>query len=143
MTFCKLIISATLALATLHLPLAQAEETKEPAKATQDAADRLQITDPYIELHTGPGRGFPVFFVALRGDWIGIDLRYTDWYKVHTEDGKIGWVHRNQLLTTLTAAGEKKSFRDILVDDYLNRRIQVGAAWGRFNSDPMLKVWTS
>jgi hypothetical protein len=143
MTFRKLIMSAVVALTALYLPLARAEDAVDPAKAMQNSAERLQIADPYIELHTGPGRGFPVFFVAQRGEWIGIDLRYTDWYKVRTEEGKIGWVHRNQLLTTLTTAGEKKTFRDILVDDYLNRHLQLGAAWGRFDSDPMLKIWMS
>jgi hypothetical protein len=143
MIFRRLVISATLALTMLHLSIANAEEAAEPARGTQNAAERLQVTDPYIELHTGPGRGYPVFYVAPRGEWIGIDLRFTDWYKVRTEDGKIGWVHRKQLLTTLTEAGEKKSFRDILIDDYLSRRVQLGAAWGRLNSDPMLKVWMS
>jgi SH3-like domain-containing protein len=108
-----------------------------------DAPERLRITDPYIELHTGPGRGFPVFHVAAREEWIAIELRHTDWYKVRTESGKLGWVHRSQLATTLTEAGVTRSFRDVALDDYLARRVQLGAAWGRFKSEPMLKVWTS
>lgn len=111
--------------------------------ATPPATERLQVTDPYIELRTGPGRGYPVFFVAARNEWIAIELRHTDWYKVRTDGGKVGWVNRQQLQTTLTAAGERKSFRDILLDDYLSRRVQLGAAWGRFKSEPMLKLWTS
>jgi len=111
----------------------------EPAPAL----DALQVTAPYIELRTGPGRGFPVFFVVARAQWIDIELRHTDWYKVRTVEGKTGWVNRSQLESTLTAAGEQKTFRDILVDDYLNRRVQLGGAWGRFKSDPMLKVWGS
>jgi hypothetical protein len=52
-------------------------------------------------------------------------------------------VHRGQLETTLTASGQQKSFRDILVDDFLNRKLQLGFAWGQFKSEPMLKVWGS
>lgn len=113
------------------------------AAPAADAGERLQITDPYIELHTGPGRGFPVFFVAARSEWIDVLLRHTDWYKVRTERGKEGWVHRRQLQTTLTEAGGTRSFRDILLDDYLKRRVEMGAAWGRFRAEPVLKIWTA
>jgi hypothetical protein len=105
--------------------------------------ERVQVTDPYIELRTGPGRGYPVFFVAAKSEWIQIELRFTDWYKVRTSGDKLGWVHRQQLETTLTEAGGKKTFRDLVLDDYLGRRVQMGAAWGRFKSEPMLKVWAS
>lgn len=115
-----------------------------PAFAADDSkVERVQITDPFIELHTGPGRGFPVFFVAPRGEWIGITLRHTDWYKVRTEGGKEGWVHRRQLETTLTEAGGQKTFRDLVLDDYLLRKLELGGGWGRFKKEPMLKIWTS
>jgi hypothetical protein len=113
------------------------------ASASKESVERVKIADPYIELRTGPGRGFPVFFVAARDEWIEIDLRHTDWFKVRTDGGKVGWVNRSQLETTLLASGERKSFRDALLDDYLSRRVQLGAAWGHFKSDPMLKLWTS
>jgi hypothetical protein len=106
---------------------------------------RLQVADPYIELHTGPGRGFPVFFVAERSSWIEVDQRRTDWYRVHArragDQFVTGWVHRSQLERTLTEAGVQRSFRDLAVDDYLSRRLEMGASWGRFEAEPMLKLW--
>jgi hypothetical protein len=113
------------------------------ASVPQHSPESLQITDPFVELRTGPGRGFPIFFVAPRGEWVVIELRHTDWYRVRTEGGRVGWVDRKQLETTLTSAGGKKTFRDVLIDDYLNRHVQLGAAWGHFKSEPMLKVWGS
>ena len=110
-----------------------------------DFVERLQIVDPFIELRTGPGRGYPVFHVAERGAWIRVELRRTDWYQVRTETsqgGKVGWVHRSQLESTLTEAGAGKTFRDLLLDDYLGRRVEFGAAWGRFRAEPMVKLWT-
>jgi hypothetical protein len=107
------------------------------------SAQHLQVADPYLELHTGPGRGYPVFYVVERHQWVELELRHTDWFKVRTEDGKEGWVERRQLETTLTDAGGQTTFRDVLLDDYLRRRVEMGAAWGRFRSEPMLKIWTS
>ncbi len=114
-----------------------------PAAAAAESTERLVVTGPYIELRTGPGRGFPIYFVAARDERIEIVLRHTDWYKVRTAGGKEGWVNRKQLENTLTDAGSKKTFREIALDDYLQRRLELGAAWGRFKSEPMLKVWTA
>jgi hypothetical protein len=115
-----------------------------PVRAEDTAAtERVRITDAYIELHTGPGRGYPVYFVAEKQAWITIEERRTDWYRVRAEGGQVGWVNRSQLQTTLTEAGAVKGFRDIVLDDYLSRRLELGASWGRFEAEPMLKLWAA
>jgi hypothetical protein len=114
-----------------------------PARADEPVTERLKVTDPYLEIRTGPGRGYPIFFVAAKEEWVEIELRHTDWYKLRTASGKQGWVHRRQLESTLTEAGAGKSFRDIAVDDYLARRVEFGGAVGRFKSEPMIKFWTA
>lgn len=114
-----------------------------PQARAADEVERLIVADPYIELRTGPGRGYPIFHVAAREERIQILLRHTDWYKVRTENGREGWVNRLQLENTLTEAGGRKTFREIALDDYLQRRLELGAAWGRFKKEPMLKVWTA
>jgi uncharacterized protein YgiM (DUF1202 family) len=81
-----------------------------------------------------------VFHVAEREEWVEVELRHTDWYRVRTAGGKTGWVHRSQLQATMTQAGVRKSFRDTLLDDYLRRRVEAGAAWGQFSREPMLKA---
>jgi hypothetical protein len=114
-----------------------------PAACAADSeGERLQVAAPFIELHTGPGRGYPVTFVAARHEWITLELRHTDWYRVRAEGGQVGWVPRAQIETTLTEAGTARSFRDVMIDDYLSRRLEFGGAWGKFNSEPMLKLWT-
>jgi uncharacterized protein YgiM (DUF1202 family) len=108
-----------------------------------DKLERVQITDAFIELHTFPGRGYPVFYVAARGEWVSIELRHTDWYKVRTATGKVGWVTRAQLRTTLAENGLQQQFGDIAFNDYLARRVELGAGYGRFHREPMMKFWLS
>jgi hypothetical protein len=67
--------------------------------------------------------------------------RHTDWFKVRTERGKQGWVSRTQMEATLTEAGEKKTFRDVLFDDYLARRMEFGFSLGRLDHDPLLAAY--
>jgi hypothetical protein len=132
--------AATAAAASAAAPT---PEQRPPPKPHSRKSEQVQISDPYIELRTGPGRGYAIFFVAPRNDWIEIELRHTDWFRVRTEGDKVGWVSRQQLESTLTAAGGTKTFRDVLLDDYLTRKVQLGAAWGHFQAEPFLKLWTS
>ena len=108
-----------------------------------EKVERVQVTDPFIELHTFPGRGYPIFYVAGRGEWVSIELRHTDWYKVRTATGKEGWVTRAQLQTTLAENGLQQRFADIAYDDYLARRVELGAGYGRFHQEPFIKFWLS
>ena len=32
----------------------------------------LVVTRPYLEMHTGPGRGYPVFYVIGRGESVKV-----------------------------------------------------------------------
>ncbi len=76
-----------------------------PGTAAAKPAAQVVVQDAYIELRTGPGRGFPVFHVAERGDAVHLLRRRTDWIKVRDVDGKEGWVNRSQLERTLTPEG--------------------------------------
>jgi len=142
-------ILTALPLVLLAVPLARAQDAVAASAAPQakppsdDGLQRVQVADPYVEIRTGPGRGFPITNVAKKTEWLVIEIRHTDWFKVRTEAGKEGWVDRVQMENTLTEAGAKTSFRDVLVDDYLRRRVEFGGAWGHFSSDPVLKLWTS
>ena len=122
------------------LPLAA--QAQQPASGDKAAAsERLRVADPFLELHTGPGRGYPVFFVVERGQTVSVELRRTDWFRVRAEGGQVGWVPRRQLEATLTEGGVAKSFRDILLDDYLARRVEFGGGGGQFGGEPVIKLW--
>jgi hypothetical protein len=135
---------ACLAGASLSSPRSPlpARAADEPAPENPKA-ERVTVTDPYIEIRTGPGPRLP--------DLLRRRARRADRHRAAPHrlvprphrGGKVGWVHRGQLETTLTAAGQQKSFRDVLVDDYLSRKLQIGFGYGQFKSEPMLKVWGS
>lgn len=100
----------------------------------------VQVADPYTELRTGPGRGYPIFHVVERGERVEILKRRTDWFKVRTQDDVEGWAEHDQMERTLTEVGSKKTFRDVLLKDYLSRRLEFGFAGGQFSGDAVMSM---
>ncbi len=91
----------------------------------------VQVTgDGYIELHTGPGRGFPVFHIVEHGHNVSILKQKTDWYQVRSERDKIGWVHGEQMANTLTIGAEIRRFETVMAARRQTQRIGVGFAAG-------------
>lgn len=105
-----------------------------------DGYEQVQVADAYLELHTGPGRGYPITQVIERGEWIEILKRKTDWFKVRASNGKEGWASRTQMEATLTEAGVQMSFRDMLEEDYRRRRIEAGFSAGVLEGDAAMTV---
>lgn len=114
-----------------------AEETTEQEQITSDVSDeevyvQATITDPFIELRTGPASGFPIFYVAEQGEWIEILSSKTTWYKVRLSNDKEGWVHKDQLKRTLNVEGDALDIADPGFDEFLNRTCEIGVLAGDF-----------
>ena len=75
-----------------------------PARAAHELL-QLFVTQPYLELHTGPGRGYPVTQVVARGESVDVLFRRTDWFKVRTERGVEGWAAARELTLATLADG--------------------------------------
>ncbi|HHH44579.1 MAG TPA: hypothetical protein ENK49_10615 [Gammaproteobacteria bacterium] len=101
----------------------------------------VQVADPYIELHSGAGQGYPVFHVEEKDAWIEILKRKTDWFKVRTAAGKEGWVAREQLERTLTPAGEYTDITDATQTEFAFHRWEMGAMGGEFKSGEVMTVY--
>ena len=53
---------------------------------------KVRIADPFIELHTGPGAGYPIFYVVDRGTEVSVIRRKNRLVsESKTNDGKTGW----------------------------------------------------
>jgi hypothetical protein len=115
--------------------------------ATAAGAERqyreVVIEDPYIDLHTGPGVGYPIFFVAERGEQVELLKRRTDWIKVRVPRGQEGWVHRDQLKTTLNPDGSEFDLPEPGLEDYAARRWEVGALYGDFGGANVIATYVS
>lgn len=111
------------------------------AVQADDDGQRVKVADPFIEIHTGPGRGYPVFYVVDRGEWISILTRKTQWFKVRTGDAREGWVHLQQLEKTLTPSGEQKQFRRIRAEDYARRRWETGFLAGDLEGASQVSIY--
>jgi hypothetical protein len=97
-------------------------------------AEGLEVTvaDPYLELRTGPGRGFPIVHVVERGEKVEVQKRRTDWFQVLDADGREGWVHRRQMIETLAPTGEPVEFEDPAREDFGAHRREVGVLLGDY-----------
>ncbi len=106
------------------------------------AAERfleLVVTEPYIEMHSGPGRGYPVVYVVGRDETVTVLYSRTDWYKVRSPRGQEGWVRRADLARTLLASGEPAPIPPY--PDFLTHRWEIGAGYGVFNRQNLVTAY--
>ena len=107
----------------------------------EEGARRLQVVEPYIDIHTGPGGHYPVTQVAGRGEWLVVLKQRTDWFQVETEKGVRGWVTRAQLERTVTASGAQARFRQVTEEDYRNHVWELGFSGGDFEGADLLAAY--
>jgi len=144
-------LAAALAGLTLLPLVAQAQDAAPtpPPPAVANAAPsvapvavpRVRVVDAFLDLRTGPGRGYPVTQVAERNEWVVIELRHTDWFKVRTARGQVGWVSRAQMAGTVTEDGVPFELADPTLQDYLNRRFEFGGGYGASPTTGVTRLW--
>jgi hypothetical protein len=107
----------------------------------QDQHRAVTIQDPYIDLHSGPGRGYPILHVAERGAQFAILKQRTDWFLIQAPRGEEGWVQYDQLLTTLELDGEAFDVPGFSLEDYADRRWEVGVQYGDFGGANVIATY--
>jgi opacity protein-like surface antigen len=115
--------------------------TTGPGAARADEPRKILIADPFIELHTGPGRGYPVFHVIERGREVTIVKRRTDWFQLRTDRGLEGWAPREQMIATLEPTGEPLDLQEPARENYMSRRWQAGVMGGDFDGASLISVF--
>lgn len=116
--------------------------TAEPAHAKADYRT-VSVADPYLELRTGPGIGYPKFYVVDRGESVDILKRRTDWFLVRAENGKEGWVSQEQLQRTLQPDGQEIEFAAASQADFTDARWEAGILAGDFGGANIISLYGS
>ena len=101
----------------------------------------VSVADPYLELHTGPGAGFPIFHVIDRGESVEIIMRRTDWFQVRGPDGKEGWVDRAQMERTLQPGGSEIEFAQADQQDFTDAKWEFGLLTGDFGGANVISLY--
>jgi uncharacterized protein YgiM (DUF1202 family) len=102
---------------------------------------QVRVTEPYLELHTGPGRGYPVFHVIDRGELVEVIKRRTDWFLVRSARGKEGWVKRAELALTVSPEGAATQFAEAGYGDFSRRRWEAGVMAGDYEGANVMTVY--
>jgi hypothetical protein len=119
-----------LLLQTLHLGIAHA--AKRPLL-------QLVVTAPYLEMHSGPGRGFPVIYVIGRDEVVTVLFSRTDWYKVRAAHGEEGWARRADLAITRLADGEPAPIPPY--PEFASHHWEIGAGYGVYNRENLVTAY--
>ncbi|MDX1456138.1 MAG: SH3 domain-containing protein [Marinobacter sp.] len=124
----------------LGIALVAAGSVLTGPSVAEEAVPRLQVVDPYIELHTAPGRGYPIFHVIEEGESVEVLKRRTNWYQVRTAEGETGWTKASQLGRTLEPTGIPADLPDVGHGEYLASMWRVGFTAGQFESSPSFSL---
>ena len=108
---------------------------------SEEEFQSVEIAEPFIEMHTGPGRGYPVFHVVEKGDSVSIIKKRTEWYKVKAHREKVGWVHEDQLQKTLNPDGSGFEINKPDQQGFTDRDFEAGMLSGDFGGATVMTLY--
>ena len=114
-----------------------------PTVSAADEYLQLFVTEPYLELHTGPGRGYPVFHVVPRDASVDVLFRRTDWFKVRTEQGVEGWASQNDMQKAVLADGSPFKFDLGDRAGFTSHRYEMGMFAGQYGGSTLVSGYMS
>ena len=111
-------------------------------RADQDQARlRSTVVEAYVEMRTQPGRGYPVFHIAERGETITLLKQRTDWVKVRSQRGVEGWVHVNDIGRTVDQLGEILAWKGPDLESFSKRRWEGGLMVGGYGDTDAVSAY--
>lgn len=117
--------------------------TAPPAVSREREHLQVYITAPYLELRSGPGRGYPIFHVAERDESVEVLFRRTDWFKVRTERGVEGWAAQRDMLRTVLADGTPFKFDIGDRAGFTSHHFEMGIFAGEYSGSTLVSTYAS
>ncbi len=91
----------------------------------------VTVNEPHLDMHTGPGEGYPIYYVAERGENLEIVLQQTSWFKVRNNQGKEGWAEISDMNRTLDVNAQPNYFYHPSLDNPDRRQWEGGFITGK------------
>ncbi|MEO8063000.1 MAG: SH3 domain-containing protein [Pseudomonadota bacterium] len=123
--------------------LAKQTEAEKAAKeqAAQEKLLQVFVSEPYLELSTGPGRGYPVFHVVEREASVDVLFRRTDWFKVRTEQGVEGYARARDMRRTKLADGTPFVFNLGDMAGFTTHNWEIGIGGGNYGGASLINAY--
>lgn len=99
------------------------------------------IQQPFLNLHTGPGRGYPVFYIARKNERVIVLKQRTGWVKVKIEDGTVGWAKKNSLALAFTPTGSEIPLANTITENTRIDPWEAGVLVGQLDSATVMSLF--
>ena len=139
----NLALAAVLACSLSATVLAKETEAEKAAKevAAQEKLLQVFVHEPYLELSTGPGRGYPVFHTVERDESVDVLYRRTDWFKVRTTNGVEGYARARDMRRTRLADGSPFVFNLGDRDGFTSHDWEIGIGGGDYGGANLISAY--
>uniref|UniRef100_A0A486XIA1 SH3b domain-containing protein n=1 Tax=Rheinheimera sp. BAL341 TaxID=1708203 RepID=A0A486XIA1_9GAMM len=99
----------------------------------------VQVSTDFVNLHSGPGRGYPIVQVALKGEGLTILSKRTDWVQVRFKQHRY-WLARADLLHLYTDNKQQFDVSDDKLQQFQQRQLEAGLMFGDFNGSSFYQL---
>ena len=106
-----------------------------------DQYQQVIVAEPFVELRTGPGRGYPIFHIVERDELLTLIKKKTQWFKVRSNKGREGWVHEDNMQKTLLTKDENFQAGTSSQEEFIHRDWEFGVLGGDFGGATSLTLY--
>jgi len=110
--------------------------------ALPTAYSPAKVSASYVEIKSGPGKGYPIIYIAEKDELVDFTAVRTDWYQVRTEDGHFGWINKSDMPNQLEILDDSFEFTDEAKKVAARSKpIDIGFSSGIMNDEPTVNLF--